>query len=128
MVYSLSERGYAPQALSRLSKRYGTPLGGLCFLAACFAILLLVFSTRIVSMKTLIQVPSAAFILTYVGTCAAGIKLLKDSRFGLVISILSLTLSCIILLFAKWAIAYPLAITGAWFLFLRLRKPPLPHI
>ena len=75
-------------------------------------------------MKTLIQVPSAAFILTYVGACAAGIKLLKDSRFGLVISFVSLILSCIILLFTKWTIAYPLAITLAWFFFLRLRKHP----
>jgi amino acid efflux transporter len=122
IAYSLAENGYAPKPLSIVSKKYGTPLGGLCFLAICFAILLTVFSTRIVSMATLIQIPSAAFILTYLGACAAGIRLLKDSKFGTTISFISFIMSVIILLFTKWTIVYPIIITIIWLLYMLISK------
>ena len=83
------------------------------------------FSTRIVSMATLIQIPSAAFILTYLGACAAGIKLLKDSKFGMVISIISFLMSAIILLFTKWTIFYPIVITIVWLTYMRITKRPI---
>jgi amino acid efflux transporter len=122
LAYSLAENGYAPKLLSRLSQKYNTPSGGLFFLAVCFVVLLIIFSTRIVSMATLIQIPSAAFILTYIGACAAGIKLLKDSKFGVVISSLSLILSAVVFLFLKWTVLYPVIITLVWFFYLSISK------
>lgn len=118
LAYSLSINGYAPKQLSCLSKKYNTPLGGLSFLAVCFTILLLIFSTRLVSISTLIQIPNATFILTYLGGCAAGIILLKDNRFGVIISIISLVLTGIISIFLNWTLLYPLIITLLWFLFM----------
>jgi amino acid efflux transporter len=122
LAYSLAESGYAPKAFLSLSSKYKTPLGGLCFLTLCFIILLALFSTRIISLATLIQIPSAAFILTYLGACAAGIKLLRDSKFGLFISFTSLFLSIIVFLFAKWTVLYPLIITVLWLFYMFFSK------
>jgi amino acid efflux transporter len=118
LAYSLSATGFAPRLLAKRSEKYDTPLGGLLFLSGCFAILLLVFSTRIVSLSTLIQVPAGTFILTYIGGCAAGIVLLKDSRLGVSISIISLMLTGAIFLFVGWAVLYPLAIAIVWGIFM----------
>ncbi len=118
LACSLATNGFAPRVLARRSEKYHTPLGGLLFLAGCFAILLLVFSTRIVSLSTLILVPSGTFILTYIGGCAAGIVLLKGSRFGVMISVISLILTSTIFLFVGWAVLYPLAITVIWCIFM----------
>ena len=122
LAYSLAKNGYAPKPLSYLSKKFKTPLGGLCFLALCFSVLLIIFSTRIISMSTLIQIPSAAFILTYLGACAAGIKLLKDSKFGRIISAISFILCAVIFFFAKWTILYPAVITLIWITFMLISK------
>lgn len=122
LACSLATNGFAPVFLSRKSEKYHTPLGGLLFLSGCFTLLLVVFSTRIVSLSTLIQVPSGSFILTYIGGCAAGIILLKDSGFGIAISIISLILTSIIFLFIGWAIIYPLVIMVFWFVFLKYSR------
>ena len=122
MVYSLAQTGYAPKPLAHLSKKYKTPLGGIIFLSICFSVLLTIFSTRIVSMTTLIQVPSATFILTYIGGCAAGTRLLKDSAVGIALSIVSLAFSMVIFFFVKWTVLYPLAITIVWFCFMQIAK------
>jgi amino acid efflux transporter len=114
LAYSLSINGYAPKPLSRLSKKYNTPLGGLIFLAICFAVLLVIFASRMITMSTLVQIPNAAFILTYLGGCAAGIKLLKGSKIGTIVSIVSLILTTAILLFVKWTILYPIIISVFW--------------
>ncbi len=114
LACALAVGGFAPRVLTRRSARYHTPVTGLLFLAVVSAVLLIAFSTRAVSLSTLIQIPSGTFILTYIGGCAAGIVLLKDSRPGVVVSIISLILTCTMLLFVGWAIVYPLAITVVW--------------
>lgn len=53
----------------------------------------------IISMATLIQIPSATFILTYIGACEAGIKLLRPSKLGVFLSYISLILSVIVFAF-----------------------------
>jgi len=118
LACSLATGGFAPRLLARTSEKYHTPFGGLLFLSGCFAILLLVFSTQIVSLSTLIQVPAGTFILTYIGGCAAGIILLKGSRWGVLISIISLILTSAIFLFVGWAVQYPLAIVLVWGVFI----------
>jgi amino acid efflux transporter len=122
LASSLASNGFAPSLLSLKSKKYNTPLGGLLFLSICFGVLLLVFSTQVVSLSTLIQIPSGTFILTYVGGCIAGVILLKNNRFGLIISVVSLILTVTIFLFVTWAILYPLIITVCWSLFMFLSK------
>ncbi len=122
LSHSLGANGYAPSGFSRLSKRYGTPVGGLWFLSACFAVLLVVFSWRIVSLSTLIRMPNATFILTYIAGGAAGIVLLKGSRFGVFVSIVSLLFTAAIFLFVQSAIFYPIAIAVFWAVFVVLSR------
>jgi amino acid efflux transporter len=122
LACSLATGGFAPHLLARKSEKYHTPLGGLLFLSGCFAVLLVVFSTRLVSLSMLIQVPSGTFILTYIGGCAAGIVLLKDSRSGVLVSIISLILTSIIFLFIGLAVIYPLVITITWSLVIVTRQ------
>jgi amino acid efflux transporter len=121
LACSLAEGGFAPRWFAQRSGKYHTPSGGLLFLAGCFTVLLVVFSTRAVSLSTLIQVPSGTFILTYIGGCAAGIVLLKESRWGVTISIISLILTGAIFLFVGWAVLYPLLITVFWYIYVSHR-------
>lgn len=122
LACSLATNGFAPHLLARRSEKYHTPLGGLLFLSVCFTILLIVFSTRLVSLSTLIQIPSGTFILTYIGGCAAGIVLLKDSRYGVLISVISLILTIAIFLFVGWVVIYPLVITIIWVVFIIITR------
>lgn len=117
LAAALARGGYAPHFLARTSPRRGTPSGSLAFLCGCFMILLALFSTRRVSMATLIQIPTATFILTYLGGCAAGLRLLKDSRLGFTVSLVSLVMSAMILVFVKWTILYAVAIAIVWLFF-----------
>lgn len=120
LAYSLAITGYAPTALTRLSVRYATPVGGLAFLTLCFVCILGLYNTGLIPLTTLIQIPNATFILTYIGGCAAGIILLRESRLGLTVSGVSLVLSIAVFLFVSWAILYPVLITGVWLAYMKL--------
>lgn len=122
LAYSLSITGYAPAFLSRLSDRFQTPVGGLGFLAVCFTILLWIFNSRVLSLSTLIQIPNATFILTYLGGCAAGVVLLGDRRFGVLVSVISLAMTAVVFLFVGWTVIYPAIITLVWGGFLMYRR------
>lgn len=110
LAYALARQGYAPRWMGRLSGRYHTPTGGIAFLVFCFIVVLVLYSSGAVSLTTLIQLPNATFILTYLGGCAAGIRLLKGSTWGVIISWVSFAATAIVFPFVGWAIVYPLAI------------------
>jgi amino acid efflux transporter len=122
LVYSLAVTGYAPAVFARLSVRYATPVGGLAFLVFSFLLLLGLFYTGLLPLATLIQVPNATFILTYLGGCAAGIVLLRENRLGFAVSVVSLILSVVVFLFVSWAVLFPVFITVVWYVFLKLSK------
>ena len=115
LAYALARKGDAPRWLGILSKRYGTPIGGIGFFALCFGAVLSLYSSRVISLTTLIQLPNATLILTYLGGCAAGIRLLKGSTWGVGISWLSFLSTAVIFPFVGWAVLYPLVIIiGFW--------------
>ncbi|ASA21769.1 amino acid permease [Paenibacillus donghaensis] len=89
VAYALSRQGYAPAWMGTISTRFKTPVGGIGFLVICFSAVLFLYGSRLMSLTTLIQFPNATFILTYIAGCAAGIRLLKDSRLGVTISWIS---------------------------------------
>lgn len=111
LAFSLSKNGEAPKALGHVSKKYNTPMGGLIFLSLCFILVITLYSLKVVSLTSLIQLPNATFILTYLAGCAAGVVLLKDDKVKFVISFISLVSTVIIFIFAGWAILYPLLIS-----------------
>ncbi|MBW4080498.1 APC family permease [Paenibacillus sp. S150] len=116
VAYALARQGYAPKWMSRLSSRYQTPTGAIGFLLICFAAVLFLYGSGLLSITTLIQFPNATFILTYIGGCAAGIRLLKGSRLGVAISWISFAATAAVFPFTGWAIGYPLLITALFFL------------
>jgi amino acid efflux transporter len=121
VAYALARQGAAPQWMSRLSSRYHTPIAAIGFLAICFILVLGIYGSGLVSLTTLIQLPNATFILTYLGGCAAGIRLLKGSRAGVTISWISFVATAIVFPFAGWAVLYPVVIVVLFGLFNRKR-------
>lgn len=111
LAFSLSKGGDAPKAFGYISKKFGTPAGGLSFLAVCFIIVLTVYSLRLISLTTLIQLPNATFILTYLGGCAAGVALFKADRVKFSISFISLISTIAVFIFTGWAVLYPIVIS-----------------
>lgn len=120
VAYAMSREGNAPKWWNGLSPRFHTPTGSLLFLMLCFAAVMLLYGTGTVSLSTLIQFPNATFILTYMGGCAAGIRLLKGSRTGVVLSWISFGATAAVFPFTGWAMLYPLLIT-VLFLVIQLR-------
>ncbi|MCH1639257.1 amino acid permease [Paenibacillus timonensis] len=120
VAYAMSREGNAPKWWNGLSPRFHTPTGSLLFLMFCFAAVMLLYGTGAVSLSTLIQFPNATFILTYMGGCAAGIRLLKGSRAGVVLSWISFAATAAVFPFTGWAMLYPLLIT-VLFLVIQLR-------
>ncbi len=129
VAYALSRQGYAPRWMSKLSQRYRTPAGGLAFLTGCFAVVMLLYGSHVLSLSVLIQLPNAAFILTYLAGCAAGIRLLRGYRAGVVISWISFASTAVIFPFSGWAIMYPVGIAAVFLLILWLHaKRGTAHI
>ncbi|GIM45863.1 hypothetical protein DNHGIG_14120 [Collibacillus ludicampi] len=112
LACSLARSGNAPRTLAVLSAKYRTPLGGIAFLGICFEIVFTLYGSGFISLTTLIQLPNATFILTYLAGCAAGIRLLKGHPWGVWISWLSFLLTAAIFPFVGWAVFYPLLIVA----------------
>lgn len=115
LAYALARKGDAPRWMGILSSRYSTPIGGIGFLSLCFLAVLFLYGSGAISLITLLQIPNATFILTYLGGCAAGIRLLKGSTLGVGMSWLSFLSTAVIFPFVGWAVLYPLVIiVGFW--------------
>lgn len=121
LAYALSKSGSAPVLFSRLSSRYKTPVGSLAFLFACFFCILLIYSSGMISLELLIQIPNATFILTYFAGCAAGLVLLKGDWITTGVSGVSLILTGIIFFFVGWAILWPVIIILIWWRYAKVK-------
>ncbi|ASR47204.1 amino acid permease [Paenibacillus kribbensis] len=122
VAYALSRQGHAFGWMGILSRRFHTPIGGIAFLAVCFVIIMSLYSSGAVSLTNLIQFPNATFILTYLGGCAAGIKLLRGSRWGVAISSVSFFSTAAVFPFVGWAMLYPGLISIALWITGRIRR------
>ncbi|KGE17219.1 APC family permease [Paenibacillus wynnii] len=111
VAFALSRQEYAPKWMGKLSKRFHTPTGAIGFLLLCYTFVLFLYGSRLLSITTLIQFPNATFILTYIGGCAAGIRLLKGNPLGVTISWISFLATAAVFPFTGWAIGYPIVIT-----------------
>lgn len=126
VAFALARQGYAPRWMSHLSARYQTPSGATMFLMGCYAVILFLYGSGLLSITTLIQFPNATFILTYIGGCAAGIRLLKGSRLGFVISWISFIATVAVFPFTGWAIGYPVVIVACFAAIVWVQNSPHP--
>ncbi|MBY9079239.1 amino acid permease [Paenibacillus sp. HN-1] len=122
VAYAMARQGSAPAWMGRMSRRFHTPIGALLFLLLCFTAVMSLYGSGLLSLTTLITFPNATFILTYIGGCAAGVRLLKGSRFGSAVSWISLIATVAVFPFTGMAIGYPLVISLVYGLFILLRK------
>ncbi|MNM14963.1 Inner membrane protein YjeH [compost metagenome] len=122
VAYAMARQGSAPAWMGRMSRRFHTPIGALLFLLLCFIAVMSLYGSGLLSLTTLITFPNATFILTYIGGCAAGVRLLKGSRFGSAVSWISLIATVAVFPFTGMAIGYPLVICLVYGLFVLLRS------
>lgn len=120
--YAMARQGSAPAWMGRMSRRFHTPIGALMFLLLCFIAVMSLYGSGLLSLTTLITFPNATFILTYIGGCAAGVRLLKGSRFGSAVSWISLIATVAVFPFTGMAIGYPLVICLVYGLFVLWRS------
>ncbi|MCL1630355.1 amino acid permease [Sporolactobacillus sp. CPB3-1] len=110
LARTLADQGNAPRWLACTSSKYKTPTGGLLFLMSCFALILTLYSTRILNLAQLIQLPNATFLLNYLGGCAAGVVLFRGDKSKMTVSIVSFAATLFMCLFLGWALLYPAAV------------------
>jgi amino acid efflux transporter len=110
----------APRWLGWTHPRYGTPVGGLLLVAAGTALILAASFTGVLTVRSLIALPTANFIMTYVLGCAAGVWLARN-RTERVLAVVALAASVAVAPFLGWALLYPFAIGVA----VTLRRLPL---
>ncbi|MFC7440902.1 APC family permease [Laceyella putida] len=110
LAFALGAAGHGPRFFTRQSSQQRTPIGGLLFLSACFAVVLSAYGSQWITLAQLLQLPNATFILTYLAGCASGIKLLRDSVPGAMFSWVSFIFTLTIIPFIGWALLYPLLI------------------
>lgn len=113
IAFTLAREGAAPQWMGTLSGKYGTPVGGLGFIAAGGVLALCVLASGAVTLTELIALPNATFIATYIGGCLAGVKLLRDDRIGRLAAGISLVVTLALYPFLGWPAVYPIAIAAA---------------
>lgn len=116
-AYALAKEEIAPKWFGKLHPTYQTPIGGLGFLSICFLIVFAVLYSGIIDLAQLIALPNATFFATYIGGCLAGVRLLRDHRFGKMAAWISLLVTGGLYPFLGWSALYPLVIVGILFIF-----------
>jgi amino acid efflux transporter len=109
LARALAEKGMAPKFLGKTHARYGTPVGGLALIASGTTLVLLLSFSGMLTVRSLIALPTANFILTYVLGCAAGVWLARGTTERM-LALVALVASVAVAPFLGWALLYPLLI------------------
>ncbi|MFT8872686.1 MAG: amino acid permease [Sporolactobacillus sp.] len=121
MVYAQARDGLFPSFFGVLNAKHQTPTRVLTGLGVVFLGVLIVYGLFKPSLGTLLKGPSVVFIVSYIFTMLAAIKILKPLTIGWFMAFVSLLTSVAIFIFSGWTILYPiiLAIVGESFLYNR---------
>ncbi|MBA2676514.1 amino acid permease [Ramlibacter sp.] len=122
LARALAEKGMAPQFLGKTHARYGTPVGGLALIAAGTTLVLILSFSGLLTVRSLIALPTANFILTYVLGCAAGVWLARGAV-ERILALIALVASVAVAPFLGWALLYPLLIGVAVMLIVNKKAP-----
>ncbi|MFT8390314.1 MAG: amino acid permease [Sporolactobacillus sp.] len=117
MVYAEARAGYFPAYFSVLHKKMQTPMHVLSMLGGVFFSLLFLYGMFHPSLGLLIKATSTVFIVSYVLTMLAALKLLRKPAHIRVSAWIACLTTLFIFLFSGWLIIYPLflAVTGEVF-------------
>lgn len=118
MVYAQARDGNFPSFFAVLHPKHLTPTRVLAALGTVFFGVLIIFGWLRPSIGTLLKGPGTVFIVSYIFTMLAAIKILKPLTTGWFMALISLIISITMLLFSGWAILYPvvLAVIGELYL------------
>jgi amino acid efflux transporter len=122
MVYAQAREGVFPSQLAKLHPKYQTPACVLAVLGLAFALVLLLYGTIAPDLGTFLKGPSVVFIMSYIFTMLAALKILKTLTIGWFMALISLLITVIILLFSGWAILYPIALAMVGTVFLHYQN------
>ncbi|KJS73476.1 MAG: amino acid permease [Desulfotomaculum sp. BICA1-6] len=114
VAYSLAREGAAPAFLGYLSPSRSTPVGGLGFIAVIATLTLVLVTLEMVTLTELITISNAAFMAIYIGGSLAGIRLLRDIRWGVLLAWISLVATLIVYVFLGWPAVIPLVVILVW--------------
>lgn len=122
IIYHEARDGSFPKTLSRLHPKYKTPMNALFALGIAFAFVLLYFVFFSPDLNQLLKFPGSVFLLSYVISMAAGIKLLM--KWSLVWWCACLTFCiCSLLLFSSGVIClFPFILGCFAFAYLKLKS------
>lgn len=123
MIYAQSREGKFPAFFSVLHSRFQTPTRVLLTLGIIFAVVLIIYGIFRPNLDVLLKGPSVVFILSYIFTMLAALKLLKKSDVGWWMALISFIICIIIFIFCSWAILYPLILSVlGWIYLLKTKK------
>lgn len=120
--YSLARNAAAPAFMGYLLPGRKTPAGSLLVLALAHIVIFTLFALGKVTIGTLIGLPNAGFIATYIVGSLAGVKLLKGTGWPRWMAAISLVVSAAVYPFLGWAGLYALVVAGVGYLAVQLRR------
>lgn len=119
LVYAEAREGHFPAWFDRLHAVHGTPYRVFMVLGPFSMLVLLIGLWLNLDMSMLIQFPSSIFVMLYIITTAAGIKLLPAKSLGYYCAWAAFIVCVLIYLFNGWVSLYPPILAGMTWLFER---------
>ncbi|CAM3192239.1 APC family permease [Sporolactobacillus spathodeae] len=113
MVYAQARDGYFPKFFSVLHEKNQTPIRVLAAMGAAFLSLFLLYGVFQPSLGLLIQATSTVFIVSYVLTMLAALKMIKRDAIAWLLALIACVTTLVILLFSGWLIFYPFLLVAA---------------
>lgn len=114
VALALARAGAAPRFLGRVDAMRSVPVGGLCFVGTGAAVFLGLLLTGRVTVAELILFPNATFVAIYLGGSLAGIRLLRDTGWGVRTAWMSLAATAAVYVFLGRAALLPPTVVLAW--------------
>lgn len=109
LVYAEAREGNFPEIFGTLHHKYQSPCIALISFVPLFILILSLSYIFSWELKIFISIPSTTFLMVYIISMIACIKVLK-SRFGKIMALISSVLCTVIFIFSGKIILYPLAI------------------
>lgn len=118
--YSLAKNAAAPAFMARLHPTRKTPVGSLAVLMMTHTVIFVLFALNKVTIATLIGLPNAGFIATYIAGSLAGMKLLQGTGWPWWMALISLVVSAAMYPFLGWQALYGPVIAVVGYAFVKL--------
>lgn len=111
LVYAQAREGNFPSCFAELHPKFHTPAAALLSFLLVFILILALNYLCSWNFTSLIQIPSTTFLLVYLLSMLAAVKVLP-SAYGKVCAMLGAILSAVVFFFAGFWVLYPILVAG----------------